>query len=483
MPDTSRAMHAPSAAPTGQTPPTKVSITLGLLLGAIILLKLLNGFGVLPPVTSGLADAASVLVLALLAPQVRGWRHLFLAISTVIVVYCLIARDDPAHILKPAFDQASFIIAFFCALASLQHVAARSKAISRAAAFLANQPSGRRYLALSCGAQVFALMLNYGALSLLGTMARRSAERESEPAVRALRIRRMLQGAQCGFAASLTWSPLAFATVITSTLIPGVTVGQVIAHGLGSAAILVLIGWLVDRPLKNSLPRGTVVAPPDPVAAHDVRSLWPLLWLLLGVAIPAALLDFGAHVAPSRAVLGLVPLVAALWIAIETDVGRKARELSARSRHFFFGDLPSFKNELVLLSTAGFIGNAAGALLAGWIAAAGFDLSAVPARLLLVLPIILVPLAGQVGLNPILFVSLFAQLLPDPVSIGVSPISMVLALTSGWALAAPTSPFTASVMIISRIGEVTPRDVAFKWNGLFVPCAAAALALWVQLLA
>ena len=303
MPDTSRALHAPSAAPTGQTPPTKVSITLGLLLGAIILLKLLNGFGVLPPVTSGLADAASILVLALLAPQVRGWRHLFLAISTVIVVYCLIARDDPAHILKPAFDQASFIIAFFCALASLQHVAARSQAISRAAAFLANQPSGRRYLALSCGAQVFALMLNYGALSLLGTMARRSAERESEPAVRALRIRRMLQGAQCGFAASLTWSPLAFATVITSTLIPGVTVGQVIAHGLGSAAILVLTGWLVDRPLKNSLPRGTVVAPPDPVAAHDVRSLWPLLWLLLGVAIPAALLDFGAHVAPSRAVL------------------------------------------------------------------------------------------------------------------------------------------------------------------------------------
>ena len=95
----------------------------------------------------------------------------------------------------------------------------------------------------------------------------------------------------------------------------------------------------------------------------------------------------------------------------------------------------------------------------------------------------LVPLAGQVGLNPILFVSLFAQLLPSPAEMGVSPVALVLALTAGWALTAPTSPFTASVMIISRIGGVTPRVVAFTWNGVFVVTAAIGLAVWVQFLA
>ncbi|WP_102225747.1 hypothetical protein [Acidimangrovimonas sediminis] len=463
-------------------PPSTTSLIIGAFLLAIVVLNLLHGFGV-GEGTSGLADALSIAVLVLLAPRVRGSRHVFLALSVLIGGYCLFFLPDPMAVLKPALDQGSFIVAFFCALASLQHVASRSAAISRAATFLASQPSGRRYLALAFGAQVFALMLNYGALSLLGTMARRSAEQEPEPAVRALRTRRMLQGAQCGFSASLTWSPLAFAPVITSALIPGATLSGVVVHGLGSALIIVVLGWLVDRRLKNSLPSGTVVAPPNEAAARDTRSLWPLAWLLMGVAIPAVLLEVFVGVEPSRSVLGLVPIVAAIWVLVETETGGKRRELGARSHHYLFRDLPSFKAELVLLSTAGFIGSAAGAVLAQWIAAAGIDLGAVPARLLLVLPLILVPLAGQLGLNPILFVSLFAQLLPSPAEMGVAPVAMVLALTGGWALCAPTSPFTASVMIIARISGASPREIAFRWNGVFVLLAMIGLALWVQVLA
>ena len=385
--------------------------------------------------------------------------------------------------LWPALDRSSFIIAFFCALASLQHVAGRSPAIARAAAFLANQPPGRRYLALASGTQVFALMLNYGALSLLGTMARRSAEREADPAVRALRARRMLQGAQCGFSASLCWSPLAFATVITTALLPGVTLGTVVLHGLGASVIIVVIGWLVDRRLKGSLPAGSVPPRRDEAAAHDVSSLWPLAWLLAAVALPALAVDALWGIPPSRTVLGLVPLIAIGWVLIEARRGAKLAELGARSGHYAFRDLPSFKSELVLLATAGFIGTAAGALLAQALEGSGFDLGGVPPRLLLVLPILLIPAAGQLGLNPILFVSLFAQILPSPEEMGVSTISLVMALISGWTLTAPTSPFTASVMIISRLGGVSPQVVAFRWNGIFVAMTALGLAVWVQVLA
>lgn len=484
MSESPAARSVPSA-PDGSTTedaPSRLSLVIGALLLAIVVLNLLHGFGLNAGV-SVLADALAIAVLVLLAPRVRGSRHVFLALSVLIVVYCLAVLPRPAAVLKPALDQASFIIAFFCALAALQHVAARSAAISRAASFLANQPPGRRYLALGFGTQVFALILNYGALSLLGTLARRAADSEQDPAVRALRTRRMLQGTQSGFAASLTWSPLAFATVITTSLVPGAKLGAVIVHGLGSALVIVVVGWLVDRRLKHGLPSGTVVAPLDQKAARDWRSLWPLTGLLLSVAIPAVLLDLFAGVQPSRAVLGLVPGIAVVWVLLETGAGRKLGELRERSHHFVFNDLPSFKGELVLLGTAGFIGSAAGALLAQGIASAGADLGAVPARVLLVLPIVLVPLAGQAGMNPILFVSLFAQLLPSPAELGIAPIAMVLALTGGWALAAPTSPFTASVMIISRIGGVSPREVAFKWNGIFVLLAAVGLALWVQVLA
>ncbi|MCA0922558.1 hypothetical protein [Pseudooceanicola nanhaiensis] len=478
MPDT----YAPQPASEAELPPAPLSVIIGLLLVGNILVNFLQGLGV-GGVTPLLADVFFIAVLVLFAPRVRGSRHVFLAVLILLTGYCLLVLPDPMRVLGPALAQGSFIMAFFCALASLEHVAKRSAAISRAAAFIANQPPGRRYLALGFGTQVFALMLSYGALSLLGTMARRSAEREPVPEVRALRIRRMLQGAQCGFSASLCWSPLAFATVLTSALVPGANINSVVLHGLGSALIIVVAGWLLDRRLKGSLPAGTVIAPPDRTAARDVRALWPLLWLLASVAIPAVLLDVIWGIQPARAVLGLVPLIAGCWVMIEARRGARLSDLALRSRSFGFGDLPGYKGEIVLLSTAGFIGSAAGALLAGAIAAAGVDLGAVPARLLLVLPILLVPLAGQAGLNPILFVSLFAQLLPSPAEMGVTPISLVLALTSGWALTAPTSPFTASVMIISRLGGVTPKEVAFKWNGPFVACAALALAIWVQLLA
>lgn len=471
-----------SALPPGDPPPGAGALAVGAIAVAIIGLNLLHGFGV-DGGTAQAGAALSVLLLALLAPSVRRSRQIFLAVSVALAGYVLLAVPGPGAVLEPALERASFIIAFFCALASLQHVAARSPAIGRAAALLANQPPGRRYLALGFGTQVFALMLSYGALSLLGTMARRSAESEPNPAVRALRTRRMLQGAQCGFSASLCWSPLAFATVITTALVPGVKLGGVVLAGLGSALIIVIIGWLVDRRLKGSLPQGTVVGARNEEAAHDTRALWPLGWLLLAVAVPAGVIDLVLGVQPSRSVLGLVPLIALVWLLLEAGAGKRLRAISARTHDFTFRDLPSYSSELVLLSTAGFIGTAAGALVAQWIAATGYDLGAVPARLLLVLPIVLVPLAGQVGLNPILFVSLFAQLLPSPEALGVSPLAMAMALIAGWTLTAPTSPFTASVMIISRLGGVTPAVVAFRWNGLFVALSAVALALWVQVMA
>lgn len=472
----------PPDGPSGGPPKAPLARLSGALLIAITGLNVLHGFGLeagTVPASAGL----SVAVLAIFAPQLRGSRHVFLAISLGLALWCLFRLAAPGAVLWPALERMSFIIAFFCALATLQHVAGRSGAIARAAAFLANQPPGRRYLALATGTQVFALMLNYGALSLLGTMARRSAEREADPAIRALRARRMLQGAQCGFSASLCWSPLAFATVITSALVPGVKLAAVVLCGLGSALILVVVGWLVDRRLKGSLPPGSAVPQRDEVAAHDTAALWPLGWLLAAVAIPAGVVDLIWGVPPSRTVLGLVPLIAAVWVLIEAGAGRKLAELGARGRAYAFGDLPGFRSELVLLSTAGFIGTTAGALLAQALEGSGVGLGGVPGRALLVLPILLIPLAGQLGLNPILFVSLFAQLLPAPGEMGVSTISVVMALISGWTLTAPTSPFTASVMIVSRLGGVSPQVVAFRWNGWFVGFAALALGVWVQILA
>ncbi|KAA2313379.1 hypothetical protein DL237_12555 [Pseudooceanicola sediminis] len=468
--------------PRDQEPATAAQKLIGGLLAGVVVLVILRSW-VDWWVFDALANAGTVAAIALLTPQVRWSRQIFVVLGLALVAYAWIAAPDQAlAVLGHALERASFILAFFCALATLRHTAEISAAITRAAVFLAQQPPGRRYSALALGGQTFALVLNYGSISLLGSMARTSAAREPDLEVRAIRTRRMLQAVHRGFAASLMWSPLSFAIVISTTVVPGASWGAILLPAVGSAALLTGIGWGLDKAYKSKLAPGRV---PVRDRSHDdhARVLLPVLWLLGLIAGPVALLHFTTGQSASLSVLSVVPVVAGLWLLIGGPVGARGRHLGGHVGAFVFRELPAFRGEIVLLTMAGFLGSGAGALLAPVVAASGLDLTAIPVWVLLLLPIWLIPLGGQVGMNPILFVSLFGPLLPAPEVLGISPTPMVLALTAGWALSGVTSPFTASVMLIARLGDVTPADVSLRWNGAFSLICALVLSVWVLLLA
>ncbi|OCX67220.1 hypothetical protein BFP70_02650 [Thioclava sp. SK-1] len=444
----------------------------------MIIFVVLRNFG--GQTASLIADGVTVLVLAILAPRATGSGRAFVLIAIGLVIYALAMPSAPDGIIKAALDRASFIIAFFCALATLRHAANLSPAVTRAAVFLSSQPPGRRYNALTIGVQIFALVLNYGAISLLGGMSRSSAMKEPDQEIRDIRLRRMLQAVHRGFAASVCWSPLSFAMVISISIIPGADLRSILLPAIVSAAILVGVGWALDTMFKPRLTGGKTAAPPDRAAASDVKSLWPLLGLLAAICLPSFALELVLGLPLSMAVLIVVPSISAIWLFLDGAATQRFAHLSEHAKAFCFNDLPSFRNEIILLSMAGFIGSLAGALLAPVVAASGLDLSALPVWVILMIPIIVIPVTGQLGMNPILCVSLFGPLLPEPSVIGVAPTAMVLSLTAGWAMSAVTSPFTASVMLIARLGDVKPSQVSFQWNGLFTLAAGAALTVWVM---
>jgi len=463
------------------TPPLSVQPSdrvVGLLLGLTVLGQLLSaltgasGF-------QALADLAMLAALAILTPQVRRSRQIFVVLALLLTGYAFLA--DPATAagtIRSALDRAAFIVAFFSALATLRHVAEISPAITRAAMYLASQPPGRRYTALAAGGHVFALVLNYGSISLLGSMAASSAAREPDPQIRAIRSRRMLQAVHRGFASSLCWSPLSFAMVISTTVVPGANWGKVILPAIAGALILTAIGWGLDRMFKPPVRRGGAA----PAAAPDKpAALLPVLWLLLLIVVPMALLHAAAGLSAPLAVLLIVPVVAAGWLAVTGPAGGRMVHLARHSAQFGFAELPSMKGEIVLLAMAGFLGAGAGALLAPLVASSGLDLAALPVWLLVVLPVWLIPLGGQLGMNPILFVSLFGPLLPAPETLGISATPLVLALTGGWAISGVTSPFTASVLLIARLGGVTAKEVSLAWNGIFALLVGLALSAWALL--
>jgi len=136
-----------------------------------------------------------------------------------------------------------------------------------------------------------------------------------------------------------------------------------------------------------------------------------------------------------------------------------------------------------LLMMAGYIGTVGSALLGPLMQRAGLDLSVLPPWVILVSFVWLIPLAGQLGMNPILAVTLIAPLIPGADSLGVTPTAIVMAVAAGWALSGASSPFTATTLLIGSFAGISAARVGWLWNGVYTLLGAVLLSGWVAIVA
>ena len=430
------------------------------------------------------AGATVTLATILLATRAPWARQIFVLIGGALFISAVATLPEWLPATDAALRTASFIAAFFVALTSLRSAASGSAAIGECGRFLADQPPGRRYLALTIGGQLFGLILMYGAISLLGSLAASSVAREPNAEIRGHRMRRMLVAIQRGFVSTLPWSPLAFAMAISTTLVPGGSWAEAVIPCRVSGLLLAGLGWGLDTVLKPRLS----APPPARVKPEGswLRKLRPLLVLLLVLVTSVATLHAMAGVRVVGLVMSVVPIIALVWVAVQRDPtfgGSTMSRIRSRASSYATTELPGNGSELILLVMAGFIGAMGARLSAPLIAASGLDLGAVPAWVLLLGVFWLIPLAGQIGMNPILAVSLILPLFPAPEAMGVAPAAVILAVTSGWALSGATSPFTASTTLVGTLGNVSATHVGTRWNGAYAVICGLALSLWVVLAA
>lgn len=450
------------------------------LVGVIFAMSVLEYGG--PAAFAWMAGILSTLAIAMSLSRLRRTHFIFLAIAFALVLYAVITQEDWAPAVGRAVLNGSLIIGVFTALTALRSAAAGSAEIVECGRFLARQRPGLRYAALSVGGHLFGLILLYGAISLLGSLAVESTSREPDAEIRYHRTRRMLVAIQRGFISTLTWSPMAFSMVISIALVPGASWGAALLPCLVSAAILLVGGWALDTIFKPKLSH-----PPPPRAVETGswwRNLRPLLLLLGAVVGGTAALHFLTGVEVIGAVMSLIPVIALIWIWMQAlGQGLSPRDyLGSRASQFLFVEVPGYRGEITLLFMAAFIGSLGSYLLVPLVKSSGIDLSALPPLAVLIPLIWLIVLAGQLGMNPILAVSLIIPLLPTPEAMGVSPVVVVSAITAGWALSGATSPFTASVLLLGALGKVSPRKAGLVWNGPYVLVIGAVLSLWVTLL-
>lgn len=448
----------------------------GLLICAVlagtVLLRWGAGWAWLPWAT-GIAFVAAI---ALMVPRVRWGRRAFVVVATILTLAAATRGEAGLAAMGTATLLAAFVASFFSALSTLGKAAESSPAIHRAGQFLAVQPPGRRYAALTLGGQLFSLVLNYGSIQLLGSLAIASLSRDGDERVRKIRTRRMLLAIERALVSTLTWSPLTYSVTMVTLLVPGVVWGAVLLPGLVSGAILAATGWAMDA---LSAPRRRSGA----VRRHEARGSWrdllPLLFLLFLLGSVVFTIFRLLQIQVPGIVIAVVPVLSVLWLLIQARGRADPGETGRRISRYVFTQLPDMRSEIVLLSMAGYIGSIGSFLFRPFAETIAPALMSAPGWAILSGLIWLIVATGQIGMNPLLTVTLIVPALPPVQDLGIGQTSMFLALTAGWALNGISTPFSAMAVILGRFSGADPRTVCLKWNGPYTLAAGALLTAWV----
>lgn len=423
-------------------------------------------------------EAGVVLLLVFIVigqPLVTLRERFLLTIAVVLTVIAFRQLDDPTPTMWLAVQQSSFLAAFMVVIGVLRNAAATSEAVDAMGRYVIRQPPSRRYAAITTGAAGMASIANVGALSLLAPLiqAGLAAAREAgdTPAINAIKARRQYTATLRGFAVIIMFSPTTVTQAILITLFPGATQWVVVSFGFVLAVMWMTIGWaedlvqgrLVLRGLRSSggLPQRR---PPLPLPRRAARDLSLVVVGLVGSAIA---LMWVLHIAIVPALMLVAPLLTIVWITtqnIDLPPAQRWRTVRGRVGDVILRAMPRSAPEAVTLASASYIGAMLGSLLPSDVLSWTLELGPAGRVLFLAaIPLVIILLA-QVALTPIVTAVCLASSFETLGDMPVSSVTIIMALSVGWALSLTTSLFTVAPLILSRLTGVSTRQLSWGWN-------------------
>lgn len=406
-----------------------------------------------------LGGIAIILFLALEFPRQKRFARYLTLILLGAGVLALAFVPAPLGTAQEALRKAASYAAFFLALGFLRDAAETSPLVRRCGLDLVEQPPATRYAALTLGTHLFAVILSYGAIELVGAMLSRTLPPED----RAGR-KDAMTGVYRGFAATTAWSPLNIGMAVVLAAVPQADWTALVPRGFLFALAALALGQLLRprRPATGARPRIDWIA-------HGRLCGVVVLVFLAAYAVEEA---FGVRLVVG--VTAVLPLLSVLWIALQArgGAGARARAAWARLGTQLRHRVPTYRAEAAVLGGAGFSGTAlAAAFPAAAVATLLRDAGIGGLPVLLAIPPMMLAMS-QVALNPIIAVTVIAAALPDAAMLGVPPVAMGLAYLTGWAASASATPMSASAISTARWAstpghEVSPFTVTNRWNGVF----------------
>lgn len=422
-----------------------------------------------------LARVTLLLFLILQFPRLKTMPKVLLTLCLSGGVLTLLTDGDAGPTLR-ALDRFCYFATFVSSLGLLRVAALRSPLVRAAGLTLIRQRPAWRYPGLALGTAAFGVVINIGALNLFGSMIQKGNNAGSA-GLRAAREKRMMLALLRGFALTPIVSPLSIATVVVLSKMPSLAWRDLAPLAFAAGAVVFLLGWLLDAwqappPAPNNEP-----APP-------LQPLWRFCALMLGITALVFLVSALCRVSLPIAVLIACPLAAFVWLSLQlrrlsggSGTGRALALLSRRAEPIFAGQ----RGEIVMLGGSAGLGT----LLASHIDIQGLEhwlsVSGLHGTLLAVLAMATVLVFSQLGLNPVVSVTVLLSLVPDPMALGMEPRVLAVAMMCAWGLAMMSSPFTTVLLIVAGFARRSPYSLAWRWNGALFALAATACALllWV----
>lgn len=445
------------------------------ILATLALLTVIVG-AIAQPLGAGMAAglvASAALALYLL---LEGWRcrlpgRVILALAILAALATLIWHPLPAQVLGKAGIAAAAIIGLFAALGFLREAAETSPLVQQCGELMVRQPPGRRYLVLTLGSHLISLVLNFGVLPLLGTMVIKGNTLDAaggDQRVVDIRTRRMLSAMLRGFAMMTAWSPLSVAFAVTVVVIPGLDWGRLLPIQVGLAALLLALGWLLDR--RAFPPSGHAL--PGVGQQTDWRPAWRMTALVAAVVCASVALAEALGVKLVVGAMVAVPPSAVVWLLWQK---RQPRKVAKELGQSLLRTMPNFRDEVAMLGGAMFAGTVAAAFLSPDSIGAMVQTLGLPPLVLVILLAWSIMALAQVGVSQIASVTLLGGALVHV----APPLVLASAMMGAWALSACSTVVGAAVLTVARLGGVGVKVVGRDWNGLYVVAGGLLLALWL----
>ena len=390
--------------------------------------------------------------------------------------------------LLQALDDAGMLIGLFTALNMLRDAAQSSALLQRCGSVLVRQPPGRRFLALSLGAHLVGLVLNFGVLPLLGTMVVRGnslAAAGGDPEIVAIRQQRMMTALMRGFALMTVWSPLSVSFAVTEAVVPGVNWARLLPLQGLLTILLLALAWGLDRrafPPRLVVPQGG--RDPEP---GDGAAVGKMLALVLGVVGLSVAMAHLVHVRLIEGAMVVVPVAAWLWLAVQRALpslsavgwGRAlvgaVPELGRRLRV----SLPEARNEVAILGGSLFLGS----LLGSWIPSSALawlvETLHLPALALAIMLSFSVIVLARLGISQLITVTLIGHALSHLTGLGLNPAVLASGLMAVWSLSICVTTVGAAVLWIARMSDVPIAKAGWGWNAAYVVIGAVVVAVWM----